>query len=209
MTEKSRSTKWREERIAKGGKAVGVTLNPGAAESLDMLQEMFKWSQREAISFALEFTARHRDQIDVSKHFQKIFLETFNPHELQDKVNRMEERLKALEHALEDMRLVAEAHLVPASATFGETAEIAFGFSDAPPVAESVEVERWLPLLEFTARQMLEHGERVTRSKLFEMARHDNIPIHPSLHEYSTFLSQNMNIVRDIMRHIKDGPLQP
>jgi hypothetical protein len=195
MTEKSRSTKWREERIAKGGKAVGVTLNPGAAESLDTLQEMFKWSQREAISFALEFTARHKEQIDVSKHFQKIFLETFNPHELQDKVNRMEERLGALEHALDDMRLVVESY--PANV------------SDAPPVTEPVEVERWLPLLEFTARQMLEHGERVTRSKLFEMARHDDIPIHPSLHEYSTFLSQNMNIVRDIMRHIKEGPLQP
>lgn len=209
MSEKSRSTKWREERIAKGGKAVGVTLNPGAAESLETLQEMFKWSQREAISFALEFTARHKDQIDVSKHFQKIFLETFNPHELQDKVVKMEERLEALENALEDMRLLAESHLVPASATFGEAAENAFAFADAPSVIEPVEVEKWLPLLEFTARQMLEHGERVTRSKLYEMARHENIPIHPSLHEYSTFLSLNMNRVRDIMRQIKDGPVQP
>jgi len=207
MAEKSRSTKWREERVAKGGKAVGVTLDPGAAEALETIQEMFKWSQREAISFALEFTARHKDQIDVSKQFQKIFLETFNPRELQDKVCKMDGRLEALEHVVEDMRLAAESLAAAYPASFGEAGG-AFTLADAPPEVAAVEVEKWLPLLEFTARQMLEYGERVTRSKLFEMARHENVPVHPSLQEYSAFLSLNMNRVRDLMRHIKDGPVQ-
>ncbi len=213
MSGQSRSSKWREERIAKGGKAVGVTLEPGAAESLEVLQEMFKWSQREAISFALEFTARHKDQIDVSKHFQKVFLETFNPRDLLDKMSQLEGKTKALEAEVASLRELVESGVFPQPGGTEGSMGMARDKEDGLAAGESAghdagrmdEPEGWEPLLEFTARQMLEHGERMTKSRLFETARHERIPIHPTQHEFSSFLSRNMNRVRDIMRQLKEG----
>ncbi len=199
---KSRSAKWRDAHIAKGGKAIGVTLNPGAGKSLEILQETFGWSQRQAISFALEFTERHKDQIDVSNKFQQIFLETFKPQELKDKVELMERRLQEVETEV--------AHLRESAASMEKSIETSFSPNGEKLETSALEAgrktpERWKSLLLFTAGEMLKQGERVSRSKLYELAKAQNIPIQTSLHEFSTFLSLNMDGIRDIMRILKKG----
>ncbi len=203
---KSRSSKWRNERISKGAKAVGVTLDPEAAKSLEILQETFNWSQREAISFALDFAASHKDQIDVSRHFQKVFLETFNPKDLLDKMARLERRTQTLESELGALREHVESSEASLRAAVRDREEAAFaGETAVHEPGRPDEAGEWEPLLHFTAKLMLEHGERMTKSRLFEMARHERIPIHPTQHEFSSYLSRNMNRVRDIMRQLKEG----
>ncbi|MFZ5811024.1 MAG: hypothetical protein ACOY4F_03185 [Thermodesulfobacteriota bacterium] len=58
-------------------------------------------------------------------------------------------------------------------------------------------------LVDFSARLMWEHGERVSRAKLYELARQEGVPIHDNMPEYGTFLSLNMDRIRERMKLFK------
>jgi len=59
-------------------------------------------------------------------------------------------------------------------------------------------------LITFTARQMLEHGERMSRIQLYTLARQHNMPVQLTQHEYNVFISYHMDRIREMMRTLKE-----
>ncbi len=194
MAGKSRATKWRAALVAQGGKAVGVTLTPEATKALDTLQQRFNLSQREAISHALEYAAAHLDPGSPEAVFHPGGPGFLDHRELLARLADMEKRILGLEgrpdYAPEadspDFELESVGNPEGWTGTAGLSGEA---------------LDR---LVDFSARRMREFGERVARIRLYEMARQEGVPIHASLHEYGTFLSLNMDRIRDRMKCIKD-----
>lgn len=180
MTGKARATRWRAKQVAEGGKPIGVTLSPGAAQALESLQTSYQCSQREAISLALELAAGHpelvRTPIDIRN--------ALNPPASDCASRRMEDMEQRLEQ-LEAM--LAAKNEADRGAALEDT------------VREAKEV-----LITFTARQMLEHGERMSRVQLYALARQHNMPVQPTQHEYNVFISYHMDRIRDMMRSLKE-----
>lgn len=179
MDGKARVTRWRAKQVAEGGKPIGVTLTPGAAQALENLQALFNCSQREVISLALEFALEHRTQLEGSQEMN-ISLDVSSESAAQ--------RLEELESRLEQL----EARLAESSAP------------DQQPTAEESAQENKKKLLAFTAKQMLEHGERMSRVQLYTMAKQHGMPVQETPHAYNIFISYHMDIIRDIMRSLKE-----
>lgn len=179
MDGKARATRWRAKQVAEGGKPIGVTLTPRAAQALENLQAVFNWSQREAISLALEFALRHQALLEGSSEIG-IPLDAPNEAGLR--------RLEELESRLEQL----EARM----AVTGE--------QEHEPTAEESAREDKKVLLSFTAKQMLEHGERMSRVQLYSLAKQQGMPVQETQHAYNIFISYNMEIIRDIMRSLKE-----
>ncbi len=180
MDGKARATRWRAKQVAEGGKPIGVTLTPGAAQALESLQEVFNWSQREAISLALEFALQHQDQLDNSDDAGLTMPTPQNEGALR--------RIEELESRIEQL----EARMAEASEP------------ERQPTAEESAMEDKKVLLSFTAKQMLEHGERMSRVQLYSMAKQQGMPVQETQHAYNVFISYNMDIIRDIMRSMKE-----
>ena len=180
MDDKARVTRWRARQVAEGGKPIGVTLTPAAAQALLALQSSFNWSQREAISSALEFAAGHPELFATS------------PEPLQDSTNGNhngnERRIEELESRLEQL----EARLAE------QEAATRHGLA----TDEATEDKR--RLLNYTAQQMLEYGERVSRVQLYSRAKSQGLPVQATQHEYNVFISYHMDMIREIMRRLKE-----
>lgn len=180
MDGKARTAKWRARQVAVGGKPIGVTLTPQAAMALETLQSSFRWSQREAISMALELAAGHPELFEEAKllaHRAQTALGGFGPG-----------RIEELEQRLEQLEAVLAAN----------------GEQSREPTAEDQARENKEKLLSFTARQMMEYGERMSRVHLYALAKEHNMPVPPSQHEYNVFISYHMDIIREIMRSLKE-----
>lgn len=194
----SRSSRWREARIADGGKAVGVTLTAGAARALETLQAELSLTQRQAISLALEYAGTRLSDLagrEVSDGAGGGDHES-RRHGPLGRVAALESRLARVEETLFgplDRPQAPSFHLSP------EPSESDRGLS-AESDPRGPDPQGHSALLWFTARQMREHGERVSRGRLFEQARHENLPIQDSLAEYSTFVSLNMDRIRELMK---------
>lgn len=180
MSGKARATRWRAKQVAEGGKPIGVTLTPGAALALESLQTVHHCSQREAISLALELAAGHPELLHTPNTM---------PHVLEPPAGDCtSRRMEDLEQRLEQL----EAMLAAKQEAERET-------SPADAAREAKEV-----LITFTARQMLEHGERMSRVQLYSMAAQHNMPVPPTQHEYNVFISYHMDRIRDMMRTLKE-----
>lgn len=180
MDGKTRAARWRARQVADGGKPIGVTLTAEAAQALDNLQATFKWSQREAISCALVYAAN-------------------NPHHLEERTGSGEaailsvpaansRRIEELERRLAQL----ESQLDPQQA------------SAPQPTAQETAEENKRRLLHFTAAQMIEHGERMSRVQLYALAVRQGLDVPDTQHSYNIFISYHMDIIRDIMRTLKD-----
>lgn len=193
MAETSRATRWRATLVAQGGKPVGVTLTPAAASALDAIQERYNVSQREAISRALEFAAAHMDQETAEEGF-------WPAEKAHPELSSIRARLAELERqfAMIESSLAAVAH----TETHGVPLEPVAAENDQG-LASSIFGEAAERLVDFSARHMWEFGERVARTKLYELARQEGVPIHDTLHEYSAFVSLNMDRIRERMRLFK------
>lgn len=180
MDGKARTAKWRARQVAVGGKPIGVTLTPQAAMALEALQSSFRCSQREAISMALELAAGHpelfADAERVAQRAQAPF-DGFGPGRMEE----LEQRLEQLEAMLAAGREQSRE-----------------------PSAEDQARENKEKLLTFTARQMMEYGERMSRVHLYTLAKEHNMPVPPTQHEYNVFISYHMDIIREIMRSLKE-----
>jgi hypothetical protein len=193
MIEKSRATRWRNTLVAKGGKPVGVTLTPGAASALEAIQARYAVSQREAISRSLEFAAAHMGRTETGHDFTP----TADP---ETGSGRLLARLEELERRLAGI----EARLAGPGTASSPDFELAPGVLDPGTGLDSaISGEAADRLVEFSARRMWEFGERVARTKLYELARQEGVPIHDTLPEYSAFVSLNMDRIRERMRHLK------
>ncbi|MEF3695714.1 hypothetical protein [Desulfolutivibrio sp.] len=199
MVEKSRATRWRATLAAQGGKPVGVTLTPGAASALDTIQARYNVSQREAISRALEFAAAHMGQEGPGEGF---CLGGDHQPDLAPVLTRLadlERRLGMIE---------AKPPMFGQTGQTGQAGPSEFALEPAvaenqtglAPTMTSEAADR---LVEFSARRMWEFGERVARTKLYELARQEGVVIHDTLHEYSAFVSLNMDRIRERMRDFK------
>jgi hypothetical protein len=180
MDGKARTAKWRARQVAVGGKPIGVTLTPQAAMALEALQSNFSWSQREAISMALELAAGHPELFEDARRLAqraRTPFDGFRPGRMEE----LEQRLQQLE------ALLANSRIQP-----GE------------PSAEDQARENKEKLLAFTASQMKEHGERMSRVHLYALAKEHNMPVPPTQHEYNVFISYHMDVIREIMRSLKE-----
>jgi len=193
MTEKSRATRWRNTLVAKGGKPVGVTLTPAAAAALEAIQFRYAVSQREAISRALEFAAARMGQEAAGDGFSPDTGREVEKGQMLSRLEDMERRLAVVEARVIDFRVDA-----PPDFELEQAAADAVTGLDPSITGEAAE-----RLVEFSARYMWELGERVARTKLYELARHDGVSIHDSLHAYSAFVSLNMDRIRERMRTFK------
>lgn len=193
MAEISRATRWRATLVAQGGKPVGVTLTPAAASALDAIQERYNVSQREAISRALEFAAAHMDQETSGEGFWPAEKAQTELTSIRARLAELERRFATIESSLSAFSHI-EPHGVPLEPVAAE--------SD-PGIASSIFGEAAEHLVDFSARRMWEFGERVARTKLYELARQEGVPIHDTLHEYSAFVSLNMDRIRERMRLFK------
>lgn len=176
MDGKARTSRWRARQVADGGKPIGVTLTPGAAQALETLQSVFNWSQREAISLALELAAGHPELLHDSPDMQFV------------KKDRAASRLEDLEQRLEQLEA-----LIAAGKAQNE---------EASPQEEEKKAKQ--KLIAFTAKQMIEHGERMSRVQLYALAKQHNMPVPPSQHEYNMFISYHMDRIREMMRSLKE-----
>jgi len=176
MDGKARTSRWRARQVAEGGKPIGVTLTPGAALALENLQSTLNLSQREAISLALEVAAEHPELLHDSPDMEYMAR------------NRPAARIEDLEQRLE--------HLEAMLAARNEQEQ------EASPQEEEKQAKK--KLITFTARQMMEHGERMSRVQLYTLARQNNMPVPPSQHEYNMFISYHMDLIREMMRSLKE-----
>lgn len=180
MNGKARATRWRAKQVAEGGKPIGVTLTPGAALALESIQTSFQCSQRAAISVALELAAGHPELLHLTGDNRQE--PAASPGECTSR------RMEDLEQRLEQLEAVlAEKHEKERESSLEGNAR------------EAKEV-----LITFTARQMLEHGERMSRVQLYTLAREHNMPVQPSQHEYNVFISYHMDRIRETMRALKE-----
>ncbi|GAB6035538.1 hypothetical protein JCM15519_00970 [Fundidesulfovibrio butyratiphilus] len=182
MDGKTRAARWRARQVADGGKPIGVTLTAEAAQALDHLQETFKWSQREAISCALVYAAQNPHQLEERAAPGKVALLSV-PAANTKRIEELERRLEQLESQLENRQPDGPAPLTP---------------------QESAE-ENKRRLLHFTAEQMLEHGERMSRVQLYARALRQGLDLPDTQHGYNVFISYHMELIRDIMRSLKEG----
>lgn len=180
MSCKERVSKWRAKHVAEGGKPIGVTLTANAALALESLQTYFHLSQREAISFALEIAAGHPE---LWACMQQHTDASAAPQSGTGRpcITDIEQRLARLEAALATLQ-------------------------NPPPLDTS---ENALPsikerLIAFTAQQMMEHGERMSRVTLYSLAQQYSVPVPPTQHEYSVFISYHMDQIREMMRKLKE-----
>jgi len=180
MDGKARATRWREKQVAGGGKPIGVTLTAPAAIALESLQSTFNWSQREAISLALEFAADHPELLGRTSSIE-LSTEPGRDTPTAQRIEDLEQRLAQLE------ALLAGKQQQPEPATPEEEAR-----------------KRKETLISFTAKQMMEHGERMSRVQLYALAKQHNIPVPPTQHEYNVFISYHMDMIRDMMRSLKE-----
>lgn len=179
MDGRARVTRWRARQVAEGGKPIGVTLTAAAAQALEALQTTFNWSQREAISSALELAAGRPDLFSgqdgtVPPAGSCLDAQARRIDELESRIEQMEARLAEQEAAI-------RSDLTSDEATEGKRR-----------------------LLTFTAQQMLEYGERVSRVQLYAQAKAQGLPMPSTQHEYSMFISYHMDMIREIMRRLKD-----
>lgn len=193
MAGKSRATKWRTALVAAGGKAVGVTLTPDAAVALDTIQERFKLSQREAISQALVYAAAHMEAEFPRSGSPPGDSGLPDRRQLALRLTDLEQRMLSLEGRL-------QAGLQTTSPDFELEPAV---LREGRPGGTGLSGEDLEGLVDFSARRMWEFGERVARAKLYDLARQEGVPIHDTLHEYGTFLSLNMDRIRDRMRLLK------
>lgn len=196
MVEKSRSTRWRASLAAQGGKPVGVTLSPAAAVALEAIQGRCNVSQREAISRALEFAASHMGREEAGEVFFPGGRRDSELAHLSACLAEMEGRLGRVEDALAASGFPGH----PGQSEFELEAAVP---RDDPGIVSTIVGEAADRLVEFSARRMWEFGERVARTRLYELARQEGVPIHDSLPEYSAFISLNMERIRERMRHFK------
>jgi len=180
MDGKARATRWREKRVAEGGKPIGVTLTAGAAHALESLQAAFRWSQREAISLALELAAGHPELL-TSSVMPPMPLDGPEDDSTFRRMEDLEQRLEQLEAMLAEK----------AEAEQEETPE------EGARKAKEM-------LISFTARQMMEHGERMSRVQLYSLAKQHNMPVPPTQHEYNVFISYHMDMIREMMRSLRE-----
>ncbi len=186
MPGKSRASRWRDALVANGGKAVGVTLTPGAAVALETLQVRFKLSQRDAISRALEYAAARMGHAPGESGSGTDHAGRSGQDDLGSRLVDLERRVQALEGG------------------FGATGESApHEVVSGRDGASGLSGEALDRLVDFSARLMWEHGERVSRAKLYELARQEGVPIHDNMPEYGTFLSLNMDRIRERMKLFK------
>ena len=180
MSGKARVSKWRARQVAEGGKPIGVTLTAGAALALESLQASFQVSQREAISLALEIAAGHPELWNVPRDV-----------ELPASIMRDDSNMRRMEE-LEQRLVQLEAVLAA-----GQERE-----KEASPEETSRQIKE--QLITFTARMMMEHGERMSRVQLYALARQHDMPVPPTQHEYNGFISYNMELIREMMRSLKE-----
>lgn len=180
MDGKARATRWRERQVAGGGKPIGVTLTAPAAVALESLQSTFNWSQREAISLALEFAAHHPELLGRVSSMTQPSDSPVHPPTAQ-RIEDLEQRLAQLESLLAGKQQPVEQITPEEEARMRKEA-----------------------LISFTARQMMEHGERMSRVQLYALAKQNNIPVPPTQHEYNVFISYHMDRIRDMMRSLKE-----
>lgn len=176
MNGKARTSRWRARQVAEGGKPIGVTLTPGAAQALETLQASLNSSQREVISLALELAAHNPELLHGSAQMD---VPTKEP--VSSRLFALEQRLRQLEEIV--------------SETPGKNGQ------DNAARGEAEEKQR---LIAFTARQMMEHGERMSRVRLYSLAKEHDVPVPPTQHEYNVFISYHMDMIRDIMRRLKE-----
>jgi hypothetical protein len=180
MNGKARATRWREKQVAEGGKPIGVTLTAQAAQALEALQASFRWSQREAISLALEMAAGHPELFKGESNLQ-MTLDSQDDNPASRRIEDLEQRLEQLEAMLAEK---AEAER-----------------QDSPEEDARKEKEM---LISFTAKQMVEHGERMSRVQLYSLAKKHNMPVPPTQHGYNVFISYHMDMIREIMRSLRE-----
>lgn len=176
MNGKARTTRWRAQQVAEGGKPIGVTLTPAAAQALQSLQATFNWSQREVISLALEIAAGNPELLHGAGNID------------EDSSEPVSRRLSALEQRLKQL----EAAVSGSSGRSGRN-----GGTDAASAGKQ-------ELIAFTARQMMEHGERMSRVRLYSLAKEHGVPVPSTQHEYNVFISYHMDVIRDLMRRMKE-----
>ncbi|GFK92487.1 hypothetical protein NNJEOMEG_00312 [Fundidesulfovibrio magnetotacticus] len=180
MNGKARATRWREKQVAGGGKPIGVTLTAPAALALESLQSTFRWSQREAISLALEFAAHHQELLAKAPEASPQ-AESPLEHGPDSRIADLEARLSQLEALLAGVQQAKEQVTPEEEARRNKEA-----------------------LIGFTARQMMEHGERMSRVQLYAAAKQQGVPVPGSQHEYNVFISYHMDVIRDMMRTLKE-----
>ena len=180
MNGKTRATRWRAKQVAEGGKPIGVTLTAGAANALESLQAALRLSQREAISLALELAAGHPELLHASGDIP-IVLDNPTEVSMTNRIEDLEQRLEQLEAMLAAKK---EEELQGA------------------PKSEAQKAKEML--IAFTAKQMMEHGERMSRVQLYALAIQHNMPVPPTQHEYNVFISYHMDMIREMMRSLKE-----
>ena len=178
MNGKARATRWRAKQVAEGGKPIGVTLTAGAAQALESLQAVYRMSQREAISHALELAAGNPDLFHSSRGMP--LSSDLGDGSTSRRIEELELRLELLEAMLAKKD---EEELIPPPDEAKETKAI---------------------LIAFTAKQMLEHGERMSRVQLYALAKQHNMPVPPTQHDYNVFISYHMDMIREMMRSLKE-----
>ena len=177
MDGRARVTRWRARQVAEGGKPIGVTLTAAAAQALQSLQAAFNWSQREAISSALELAAGRPDLFSGPDSTAAGVGQEIQSRRIEE----LESRLEQLEARLAEQEAAIRSDLASDEAKEGKRR-----------------------LLTFTAQQMLEYGERVSRVQLYAQAKAQGLPVPASQHEYNMFISYHMDMIREIMRRLKD-----
>ncbi|MBI4805261.1 MAG: hypothetical protein HY795_08495 [Desulfovibrio sp.] len=179
MNGKARATRWRARQVAEGGKPIGVTLTAGAAQALESLQAVYRMSQREAISQALELAAGHPELFHSTREMP--LSDVLGEGSTSRRIEELELRLEMLE------------------ATLAKKAE-----EEQQASAPNQAQEDKAILIAFTAKQMLEHGERMSRVQLYALAKQHNMPVPPTQHDYNVFISYHMDMIREMMRSLKE-----
>ena len=179
MNGKARATRWRAKQVAEGGKPIGVTLTAGAAQALESLQAVYRMSQREAISQALELAAGNPELFHSTRGMP--LSDNLGDESTSRRIEELELRLELLEATL--AKKAEEEQLTPPPDEAKESKAI---------------------LIAFTAKQMLEHGERMSRVQLYALAKQHNMPVPPTQHDYNVFISYHMDMIREMMRSLKE-----
>lgn len=180
MNGKARATRWRERQVADGGKPIGVTLTAQAAQALESLQSVHRWSQREAISLALEFAAGHPEFLGT-RNALPLPMDACEFDSTSRRIEDLEQRIEQVEAMLARKKEEEQ---------------------QAGPENDAREAKA--ALIAFTAKQMLEHGERMSRVQLYGLAKQHNMPVPPTQHEYNVFISYHMDMIRDMMRRLRE-----
>jgi hypothetical protein len=184
--EANRTAKWRERQVEKGGKPIGITLTPEAKLALESIQGQFNWSQREAVSRALEFASKFREQLFALSLSREVIFDTLNPKEIKARIEAMERKLEELDRVNWDLR---------------EKLDDLSGQSS--PLDKRKFTEEQKRLLDFTAKQFVRYGENVSRYKLFDLAKQLEVPVHMSSYEYENFVTSNLDVIRDMVKTIQ------